>query len=195
MRGLFLVGDENGNVTITKASPIVFPYTLIQGVNIKRGRRVTGYRERFSEYTIKSQRAGDDTFFADNVGRGFYKTQDPQITRYRPLIIVSDGQGSSTELKTRGDWERNYRAGQSRKLAYDHPGFLSVTGQLFPINQLIAVQDDVDDFTGTLLIASVHYQLGFPGGEMTTLELADPATYDVLIPPKPRPKRSGGSLF
>jgi prophage tail gpP-like protein len=188
MRGLFLMGDEEGNLIITKTSPLIFAYPLVYGQNIEEARMSTEYRERFSEYTIKSQRAGDDTLFAENVGKGFYKTKDPQVTRHRPLIIMSDGQGSAKELTTRGDWERNYRAGKSRRLTYQHVGFKTPLG-LFPINQLIPVNDPVIDFTGNLLIASVTYTLGT--NERTTIELAAPETFDVLLPPK----KSGGPLW
>ena len=198
MRGLFLISDTGNKLLITKASPVVFPYSLVFGVNVKRGRRTSRFRERYSEYTIKSQTAGDDTFFADAVGKGFFKAEDPQILKYRPLIIVSDGSGKAAELQLRGNWERNVRAGRSRRLSYEHQGFLTKTPpfQLFPINQLIAVTDRYVDFSGLLLIASVSYRYSRSGGETTNLELGAREAYDVLVPPpKRQPKKGGGSLW
>lgn len=198
MRGLFLISDAGRNLIITKASSTVFGYSLNLGQNVKRGRRTSRFRERYSEYTIKSQRAGDDTFFAEAVGKGFFRTNDPQVLTFRPLIIVSDGQGSADELATRGQWERNVRAGKSRRISYDHQGFRTPPGpggrQLFPINQLITVKDPFLDFNGQLLLVSVSYSFG-NGGEMATVEVGAPESYDVLQPPKKRAKKGGGSIW
>lgn len=199
MRGLFLISDAGRNLIITKASPTVFGYTLKLGQNIKRGRRSSRFRERYSEYIVKSQRAGDDTVFADTAGKGYFRATDPQVLNFRPLIIVSDGQGSTDELSTRGQWERNVRAGKSRRISYDHQGFRTPPGpggrQLFPINQLIPVDDPFLDFRGNLLIVSASYSFGDSGGEIVTLELGAPEAYDVLLPPKKRAKKGGGSLW
>jgi prophage tail gpP-like protein len=195
MRGLFLLSDASGDLIITKSSPLPFPYKLQFGVNIFSGSRSSHFRDRYSEYTIKGQRSGDDTFFAENVGKGFYKTTDPQVDRFRPLIIMSDSQGSAQELKSRGDHERNLRAGKSRKLAYDHVG-LRTTDQKLPfiLNRLIPIIDPVVDFTGSLLVSGISHRFSSPGGEITHLELSAPEMYDILIPPKPKPKKST-SLF
>ena len=199
MRGLFLISDSGSKLLITKASTQVFPMSLVFGQNVKRGRRTSRFRERYSEYTLKSQAAGNDTFFAEQVGKGFFKTTDPQVLRFRPLIIISDGSGNKSELETRALWERNVRAGKSRRLSYDYQGFRNPPGiggdQVFPINQLITVQDSYLDFSGQLLIVSASFSLATNGGEFTTLELGAPEGYDVLKPPKKRAKKSGGSLW
>lgn len=192
-RGVFLTSDAGLTTTITKSSPIVLPGVLKLGVNVLRARREERYTERFSEYIVKSQRAGSDTFFGPQVTGPFVRIPDTGVTAYRPLIMVADGIATQTAMLRRASWERNVRAGRSRRLEYDLQGFRSPTSTAWPINQLITVDDPYFDQLGTVLISAVSMSYG-PAGSITTLELSDPAAFDVLIPPAKKSKRKGGFL-
>src|SRR5690606_8660629 len=127
-RGLFLTSDEGRNIVITKASRLMHPAALVFGQNIKSASRTGRLSERYSFYLGKSQRAGNDTHFADLVTSQFAVVGDDGVPAYRPLIIVADGPGKPPELETRATWERNLRAGRSRRITYQVQGHGSDAG-------------------------------------------------------------------
>lgn len=195
MRGVFLTSNAGRGIVVTKTSPVVHPDVLALGVNVRRARRRSRFADRHSYYLVKAQRAGTDTFFADQVSGPFFRVDDPQVTAYRPLLIVSDGSGTKPELQTRASWERNLRAGRSRRITYDVHGHRSQAKRVWPVNERIQVADDLLDTREPLLIASVMLSYG-PQGEVASLELCHPDAFDVLIPPKKPNKRKGfGSLL
>lgn len=194
MRGVFVIGDEGENIVLTRSSAVSQGGTLALGINVKKGHRSSNYRQRHSEYTVKSQRAGSDTEFGELVGQGFFTALDPEITRHRPKILMSDGSGRASELKSRAEFERNTRAGKSRKVRYDSSELWNgVTLEPWKINRLITVLDPKLDINGLLLLEGVDISYGpLPNsGSRVSLQLIAPEAYNVLIPPKPRPKGTG----
>lgn len=193
MRGLFLTAGAGRQFSITKASTIALPTTLQLGGNIKSAERSGRYRDRYASYTVKSQTAGNDTFFADLAGKGFFTVVDPGVTGYRPLIVVSDGQGTADELERRATWEMNVRAGRSRRVVYTVRGFRpDGIPKAWPINHLVAVNDPFLDTRETLLIVAVTLNYASPGGEVARLELGRAEAFDILRPPTRRAR--GGTL-
>jgi prophage tail gpP-like protein len=107
MRGLFPIADVGKTVVLSRASIIPSGGTLVRARNgipgkILRGRRNGRYRERYSQYIVKSQSAGfDDWYGEDAASKGVFIAEDSDIDDYRPLIIVSDGQGAKADLEVR----------------------------------------------------------------------------------------------
>lgn len=203
MRGVFPLPDPGPGVVIAKAGTLPSLGTLVRsrdGVpgNILRGARVGRYRERFSEYIVKAQSAGfDDWYGEDAAHKGVHVAKDDDIERYRPLIIASDGGGAAKELELRANWERNVRAGRSRRLTYDVQGAQvqgDLGGGVWQFNQLVFVDDDFLGVSGLLLIIGVNIRYS-NSGTITTLEVGDPAQFDVLTPPKKRKKAKKGRSF
>ncbi len=197
MRGLFPVVDEGGGVTLTRASLVPSGGALVRarsGVpgNILSGSRQGRYRERFSEYVVKSQSAGfDDWYGEDAASKGVHVSTDDDIERYRPLIIVSDGGGAKKQLEHRANWEHNVRAGRSRRLSYTVQGAQvlgDLGGGVWPINKTVFVDDDFFGVQALLLIISVTIQYT-PSGTTTIVEVGDPSQFDVRKPPPKRGKK------
>lgn len=203
MRGVFPLADAGTGVTIAKASPVPSgavlsrPRTGVPG-NILRGNRVGRYRERFSEYIVKSQSAGfDDWYGEDAASKGVHISSDSDIERYRPLVITSDGGGAAKELELRANWERNVRAGRSRRLSYDVQGAQKLGdlgGSVWTFNETVFVDDDFFGVQGLLLIIGVNIRYS-NDGTITTLEIGDPAQFDTLKPPTKRKKAKKGRSF
>jgi prophage tail gpP-like protein len=196
MRGIYLTSDAARNVLMTRATKLDRTVTVLKRgsglANIIRGRREGRFSERYSEYIIKAQNAGDDTWYAaDATSKLFHRARDPQVTSYRPLIIVSDGQGAKPDLALRAAWEMNVRAGRSRRVTYEVNGLHKQEGGVWQANELVMVDDPAFDIQGEMLIASVSLKRS-NGGTSTSLELANPLAFDVLTPPKPRVKKKGG---
>lgn len=189
MRALFMMTDSGKNLIFTRASKLVQPGELKYGKNILQASRDDNFDERFSYYLVKSQNAGTDTWYADNAGKGFFRVDDPEVASFRPMIIMSDGQGRRPDLEKRAKWERNTRAGRSRRITYTVRGFRNeVNSQRWPVNELIAVDDPLLDTKDSLLIISAQFTYSTENGEKTQLVLGAPQQFDVLAPEPPKPK-------
>lgn len=185
MRGVFLTCDAGRNIIITTAGPDLHPVVLRFGENIKSARRMGRFSERHSFYLVKSQRAGSDSYAQSHelVSGPFHLANDPGVKAYRPMVIVSDGNGSKAELARRAAWEMNTRAGRSRRISYNVVGLNSPLGDAWPPNERIVVDDPLLDTRDALLITSVSLSWG-PGGEIASLELCRPEAFEILTPPK-----------
>lgn len=184
-RGLFLLSDAGNKITITGAGKVPMATALVEGIggNIESLSRSGSYRERHSEYIVKSQNAGDDTWFGDIAASQVARAQDNRVSRYRPLIIVSDTQGSKPDLTARANWERNKRAGDSDRWQYGVSDLQDVTGTWWEPNRLVQVADQRIGLFDTLLIASVTLGITNTEAERAQLELVSPNAFDVFIPP------------
>lgn len=189
-RGLFLTDNGQKTIVITKASSIVHPSPLVFGQNIKRARRIGRFGERYSEYIVKHQSSETSFTGEKTTSSRLFRTADPQVLAYRPLVLVSHGTGSKAELERRALWERNVRAGRSRRITYDVIGHRSAAGRVWPVNELVAVQDPWLGTDELLLLASVHLSYD-SGGETASLELCRPEAFDVLVPPPQKKKETG----
>lgn len=188
MRGVFLMSDGNKNLLLSKASKIVMPGALTLGGNIKDASSSSRFTERFSQIIVKSQSAGDDVWNGANTSQISIQT-DVQVKSYRPLVIVNEGGGGKAELDKRATWERNVRAGRSRRLHYQVQGFVNEFEQLWEPNRLIMVDDAYQDVKGLQLIYHVSFELTERSGEIVTIDVGAPEAYDVLAPPPAVVKR------
>ncbi len=196
MRGVLLVSDSSGNVVITRAG------TKRMGVELRRGEPYilacdfeASLTDRFSEYILKSQGAGDDEWHGGKAATPKATAKDDGVTRYRPLIIVAENQGDSTELERRATWERNVRAGRARRLKYTLRGWRAPNDELWQPNVLVRVVDDWARVDDELLVVSTEL-VRDESGQRSTLELTSPAAFDVLaLPPKRKNKKGNLPLL
>lgn len=186
--GLLQITDPKGNLVLTRASHTVVPdIELRYGVNIKRGTRKNSFRDRFSEYVFKGQRAGTDSSHGADAAHVKARITDDEVKRYRPLLII-DHRATSKRLEQRAKWERNTRAGRAKAITYDVQGWTAAHGLWRP-NQLIHVADDKFQIEDDLLIVATDMQRDRQGGRVTTLTMMPKETFDVLNPPKIKRKR------
>jgi len=190
MRGVLAVGDEFGDVQFTRAGTERAGTKLQYRVNILESSSEISAEQRYSEYTIKTQVAGTDDFFGANAAAVSAKATDPDVRRYRPLTLIAEAQETGASLQKRADWERTYRAGQSRRAAVKTYGAEHRDGYLWAPNMLVDIDDPRVRLKGELLIVATTLSIA-ENGTTTDLELANPAalTIEPLAPPK---KKRGG---
>jgi prophage tail gpP-like protein len=146
------------------------------------GSRSGRFQDRFSEYVVKGQSAGDDTWFGDAAAGTFARVTDARVERYRPLVTIPDGQGpGKPDLERNAKWLRNVRAGRSKRLAYTLDGWRHASAVWEP-NTLVEVDDPELDVKGEYLVARVDLMQG-PRGIRAGLELAHPDAYQLLADP------------
>lgn len=190
-RGVLLLTDVDGNLVFDRVGSSKVSTQLRYGRNIKRGSRENSGEARFSSYKVKAQTSGNDNLFGASTSLSRTSTDDG-VLRYRPTIITADDEDSGTELQKRADWERNTRAGQSKRVQYTVQGWEHDSG-LWEPNTLIRVVDERLRLDDELLIVEASQERSESLGSVTNLTLTFPEAFDVQ--PLPPPKEKEGSLF
>lgn len=195
MRGLMLVTDNDGNALFTRRGSIKTNTVIQRGVNVLRGNRRGSMRERFSEYIVKAQTAGDDQFSGRQASQIKRTSEDGRVIRRRPLIIHAENEDTGKELQERVDWERNTRAGRARRATYTLQGWRDDAGKLWAPNTLARVKDEWFRIDRELLIVTVRFTKSIDQGTLTQLELARPEAFDIKPLPPPAPKKQGSDFL
>lgn len=109
--------------------------------------------------------------------------KDPEITRYRPLVLVAEAQSDNAMAETRADWEVRRRKGEGTKATVTVNGFHQKDGTLWAPNMMAQVEAPWLALNRELIISEVTYSYD-ASGEKTTLTLTLP---DAFLPdPKAR---------
>lgn len=186
-RGVLVWSDGLGGVILGRPKPVRVDTTLTYGGLIEEGSQESSDRDRYSSYTVKGH-----SLFGDPETVGPLASQDPnkitdlEITRYRPLVIVSDTPTTPEERLQRARLERDRRRARAKKAVYIVPGWTHSAGLWRP-NLLVPVDDLRLDLKGEFLVGAVKYLKDEDKGSRTELSLYPPDAFDV---PKEKPKWS-----
>lgn len=194
MRGMLVITDDGTQVRFTRAAKARSSTAIELGSNVLSGTRSGSQKDRFQIYTFKSQLVGTDKFHGVDATSPNFDVTDEGIDRFRPLVVVAESQGNSDDLKRRAEWERNTRAGKSRRLSYRLQGYFNEEDRLWKPNELVRVRDRFLRVDDDLLIVSVTYEKA-GDKSVTTLQLANPESFDVLVPPGKRNARTKGKSW
>lgn len=184
VRGVLLVTDGKGNLLITRAGRERADDGLTLGSNILSASGNRDYREVYSTYTLKGQQPGDDDWYRENVAGVTAKATDSRIQRHRPLTIIADGPVDAASARTRVNWERNSRWGNSQTITYTVTGHRQESGALWRHGLLVNVTDAYQ-YLGNAerLIVDVTYSLD-DEGERVELVVQPREALDVLPLPE-----------
>jgi prophage tail gpP-like protein len=94
--------------------------------------------------------------------------------RKRPLIILQEGEATSSRLKRRADWEARRAAGDGISATVSTPGWRDGAGKLWTRNFLVAVDDAWLGIEQDMIIATVNLRQDGQGGTVAELTLKDP---------------------
>lgn len=137
-------------------------------------------QDRFSEYRLRSQTAATaENGDAVTVTRKVDGITDPEVKRYRPLVVVADSASDRTQLEKRGKWERNVRAGRAIRVQYTMPGVLDELGMPWTPGVHHRVKDEALGIDEELLLVSATIDVN--NHELTTqIELTRPQAFSLL---------------
>lgn len=192
-RGVLVTSDAWGRLIITRASTQRAGVALVLGENILAARGRFSWRERASQYIVKgSSSAGGSTWDEQPVkvvGGRQIVVSDPEITRYRPKILVNEDSLTVGGASARGEWYKTRMLGESNTTEITVAGWREngVSGPLWQINRLVKVTDAIQQLDVTWLIKTVSFMEG-DGGRLTVLTLVPPDSLDM-----PAQKAKGGS--
>jgi prophage tail gpP-like protein len=177
MRGVLPISDAAGNILLVQTGDTYADTDLVFGKNIESVRGRFSAKDRYSCYTVKGQRTGTNDFFGKEAAHIKGSATDPNVTRYRPLTIIAEGQVDSRKATVRAEWEASVRAGRSGTVAVVVTGWRQNSGELWKTNTLVEVyipplQLEYDP----LLITDLTFSLSESGSE-TEITLRKPAAY------------------
>lgn len=182
MRGVLLISDAQGGLVITRAGTERISTALVQGKNVLSGRATFSARDLYSAYICKGQDAGDDTSTPEQNAQPKGQAGDPNVKRYRPLIIVAENIEDSKGLKDRAIWEAAVRMGRSARPEITVQGWKHDAGLWLP-NRLVRVECPYIYLDEEMLIVSVSYRIG-DRGTIAEIELCRPDAFKLLPVPE-----------
>lgn len=195
-RGAILETNEFGNIVFTRAKDEASGSVLEAGRNIIRGTYAGDYSDRFSQYTVYSQRTPESRFSGAVASGVAVQVKDDAVTRFRPFAEVRSEDDNRSELEQRAKHLANVRAGRSRTYSCDVLGW--ARGQvgsrvIWRPNILVDVKHPQCQVEGLLLCSRVVLQADQSAGYRTQLDFVRREAYDPekqpSTPTRTRPKR------
>lgn len=188
-RALFPLADGMGGLILTKAGSVESGGTLIVGEdgNVISRQGTIDHSARFSEITVKG--SGGFSFLpeadAKTLSGSEGRAKDPDITRYRPLILQAESEGFDLDLKARAEWEVRHRRFIGTEITYTVPGWEAAKGSFWKINTTVPVRDPQLNIARTMLIKTVTLSRT-EDGTTSQISVAPAEAYDL-----PAVKESG----
>lgn len=189
-KGFLLTNDGNGGILMTRPSSERSGTILEQGKNILQASGSFNHTERFSNYKVK----GQSSKFEDDLDPMFaYSIQasatDPNVPRYRPLLVVNESVTTIEQAKQRAQWEATNRAAKSSQFNVQVQGWTQGDGSLWRVNQLVRLRSHWIGVDDDLLVVSTKMTLSASSGSLTELKLErkDAYTPEPAIPKKTDP--------
>lgn len=167
LRQMLSTDDADGNmVLVSPGSAGVAGTALELGKNVLAGECALDYKDVFSKYVCKGQRAGTDLDSAENLAESVssFEYQVSNLTsRYRLLQLTQTGQVDVQTCADRVRYEARYRPAKAVESTYKVQGWRQSDGRLWIPNQLVQVIDPLIGFNDQLLIVQVEYRLDETG--------------------------------
>ena len=181
LRGLLVTSDGAGGLLLTRAGVVRADDMLAFGHNVAEARAAFDVRDRYSVYMAKGQSAGGDFWHGEAAAHVKAQAMDPQVTRYRPLLLTGEAPDQAGSLRQRVLWEASVRAARSMQVLVTVPGWTQTSGALWRHNMLVHAQLEPLRLDDDVLIQSVEYSIS-DAGQVTRLLLtrADAFTVQVL---------------
>lgn len=178
--GVLPVSDGIGGLVLMMPASERSPGELTFGHNILSAEVSVDASERHSLYVVKGQAEAVDGDNADggHVAAGEGRITDPEVTRYRPKVLVGENQGYSGTLKERAAAERKADRARGTRAGYTVQGWYAAGTTLWKPNTLVKVNDPMAMLERDMLIAAVTFSRGAQG-TTTRLDLALPEAFDI----------------
>jgi len=170
-QGVFPVGQADGSIKITKAGKQRHAGALIEGQNIKRIEADHNWSGRHSDVIVRGQAPyghGEDALQIEG------KARDAELGRYRPVIVIHDGDTDKDRAKKRASTRRDREAGNALKADVVVQGHHDEGGTLWEPGALVFVSSNFADIHQDMAIETVTYSQDRKDGTLSVLSLVDP---------------------
>jgi prophage tail gpP-like protein len=170
-QGVFVVGQADGSIMITKGGQQRHAGMLAEGGNIKTIRADHNWAGRHSKVMVRGQAPyghGPSALQVEGTA------SDSDVNRFRPVIVVHDGDTDTDRATKRAQTRRDREAGNSLKAEVTVQGFRDDGGTLWTPGNIIFVDSDFVDVHQDMAIESVEFSQSRKGGSLSALSLVDP---------------------
>lgn len=180
-----ITSTPTGDLLITAPSGNVLSTPLQLGLNILAAAGHLSWRNRHDQYLVKGSgytggESQDSTKSSDNVGRAVL-IRDPQVSRYRPKIVLSEDMFTADGATLRAQWQKTRDIGSSTMTQITVADWFHDGQNLWPLNVLVNIKDEYQGLNVSWLIVSVNFTEG-DNGRLTQLTLMPPEALSVEPP-------------
>jgi prophage tail gpP-like protein len=182
-RAVLPLSYGDGKLTLTRAGTKRAVDTLELGVNILSGDLSQSNKERFSKYIAKGQGNEVSSLDLASITEPYGEATDEIVTRYRPFVILAEGETNTGDCQALARFEARNRAGRSRSLNYTVQGWAQSNKKPWELNSTVRVRDPNFSIDGTKLISAIDFSYDDVNGELTILTLVDKETYELREEP------------
>lgn len=194
-RGVMLTSSADGDLVITKASKSRVNTPIKLGVNIQKCMARFSAADVHNQYILAGQGSVWDATDSNPLSSIKAKAKGELITRHKPLVMRTSTPLTQGQANSKIKAERNVREGRSQSIQYTLARWrMGEQKPIWPINQLVKVDDDYIDIQGELLIAQTRFVMNSKG-QSTELVLVPPAAFDPIIEPEPLSPWSASSAI
>ena len=172
-QGVTLCGQADGSIRITAAGAGTHA-ALIEGINILSIDADHNWSGRHSKVIVRGQRPfghGPDALEIEAAA------QDASVGRFRPVIVLNDGDTTRSRAKKRAKNRRDKEAGNSLKAHVTVQGFHDDGGQLWTPAYLVWLESPFANIAQMMCVESVEFTQDRGRGSETSLSLVDPRAY------------------
>lgn len=184
-RGVIAWSQGDGTIFIGNPETGALTGQLVQGVNVIDAESEDDRSARFSTYVVKGQASGNDNRNGRATAQVVGRSADPEITRYRPMLIVAEEQADTASLRRRAGWEAQTRAARGRRLSVTTPGWIAGNGAAWQPGARAQCTIPACNIDAMLLVERVTLQRDGNTGTIAKLDLAPPAAWAQLAEPEP----------
>jgi prophage tail gpP-like protein len=174
LKGLLVYTQADGSLLITRVQESKISEAFIEGDNILEATISTDVSEVYGEYIVKGSRETEQDEPEQDATQIKGEATDARVGRFRPIIILPDGDVSTVDAQTRANWEATTRLAKSEKIEIVIQGWLPVFNRVAYISIPSLTVD------GDYLIESYNL-IADGGGKRTTLVFVQPRAYDLLV--------------
>lgn len=174
--GLLVGDDEEGRLVIRD---IGSGGTVDNAIT--EGSYVTCSRKRnadkiFSEYVMVGQSTNATSELSTSANQSKAVEKNASVTRPRTQTVQVSGNVSATSLRKRVAMQRDVSIGASDSASFTMTGWRQQNGDLWKINQLVKIQDDVLGLDVEWLITSVNFEIS-NGGTLVSIDCQSPLAF------------------
>lgn len=164
LRQLLSTDNADGNLVLINPGSGGRASTALElGKNVLSADSPLDYKDVYSTYVCKGQRAGTDLDAAETIAESVSQATDSNVKRNRLMVITQTGQVDTQMCRDRVRYEALYRAAKAVESTYTVQGWRQADGNLWLPNQLVHVRDGVIGFDDDLLIIEVAYRISSQG--------------------------------
>ncbi len=187
LRGVLLTTNSSGELIIDKVQTTPQSWAFVLGENIEELDFDEDTKERFSEYRIKGQHSYARTVAADDARAPNAVAYDKGITRYRPLIVISDDQATKMGLQTLANFEASSRLARSQKVTITYPKWRAPNGALFQTGMLVPIRAPMFEIDLQLVLSELRFSHD-KTSKTATLTFVRPESFTQEPPPEQKEK-------